>query len=523
MNQRSVLAATAMLGVMILGWFSIAQEVPPPPTAQPPGAEVMAQGPVHEAYAEPIQDQPTEGPVVPKQPPDPIEELPPDQKPEGDNVQWIPGYWAWDADSSNFLWVSGIWRDVPPGRQWVPGHWQEVEGGWVWVTGFWAPDTLEQVQYLPPPPPSVEAGPSAPAPDDTSIYVGGNWVYQGRFLWQPGHWIAHRPGWVWVPAYYVWTPVGCIFVEGHWDYPLDERGLLFAPCRFDLGVFLAARRPFIPAFVISPDFLLGALFVGPQHRNYYFGDFFEDRYLTRGFMPWLDYHPRRGMFDPNFAYFRQLHQGEAGWETSLRALYTGRQSGAIPRPPRTLIQQTQIVKNITINNRHNVVVSKNVNLTHIQNVTAITPLRDVKNLKVSRLGGLTPGRQTKVAPRAVKVQALPKEEHVRVQKAAAQARTLATHRREAEAKVFHEGSGIPVKHTDQPHTLKLPAHTATPQVSTPRPGTPPPVTPRVVPPHPTAPPHVEHAIPKYEPHRSPTPPKKEPTKKESPKKEKDKK
>ena len=45
-----------------------------------------------------------------------IDEVPPEYKPEGENVQWIPGYWAWDVAQSDFIWVSGLWRDVPPGR-----------------------------------------------------------------------------------------------------------------------------------------------------------------------------------------------------------------------------------------------------------------------------------------------------------------------------------------------------------------------------------------------------------------------
>ncbi len=51
--------------------------------------EVLARGPVHEAYAEPTEREPVPTPIVNKEPPKPIEELPPDQKPEGDNVQWI--------------------------------------------------------------------------------------------------------------------------------------------------------------------------------------------------------------------------------------------------------------------------------------------------------------------------------------------------------------------------------------------------------------------------------------------------
>src|SRR6266545_1382850 len=123
----------------------------------PQGVEVLARGPVHEAYATTVEF-PTPSPVVPKAPPAPIEELPPDQKPDGDNVQWIPGYWHWDEDANDFLWVSGCWRDVPPGRSWVPGHWQQIDGGWVWVAGFWVAEKITEVRYLPPPPPSLDQG-----------------------------------------------------------------------------------------------------------------------------------------------------------------------------------------------------------------------------------------------------------------------------------------------------------------------------------------------------------------------------
>ena len=85
--------------------------------------EVLGRGPVHDAYAEPSERAPVATPVIPKEPPKAIEELPPDQKPVGDNVQWISGYWAWDTDKKDFIWVSGFWRNVPPGRTWMAGSW----------------------------------------------------------------------------------------------------------------------------------------------------------------------------------------------------------------------------------------------------------------------------------------------------------------------------------------------------------------------------------------------------------------
>ena len=53
----------------------------------------------------------------------------PPRSPQGADVEWIPGYWAWDDERNDYLWISGIWRDIPPGRQWVPGYWSQVDGG----------------------------------------------------------------------------------------------------------------------------------------------------------------------------------------------------------------------------------------------------------------------------------------------------------------------------------------------------------------------------------------------------------
>src|SRR5262249_30920617 len=144
------------------------------------GMEPQTRGPVHEAFAAPTDSTPRPTPIVPKQPPDPVEEMPPDQKPEGTNVQWVAGYWAWDEDTHDFLGISGSWRDGPPDRVWTPGYWAQADGGWQWVAGYWAVATqaeaAAEIEYLPPPPPSIEAGPSAPPPDANSIYVPGSWI-----------------------------------------------------------------------------------------------------------------------------------------------------------------------------------------------------------------------------------------------------------------------------------------------------------------------------------------------------------
>src|SRR5262249_40649586 len=79
-----------------------------------PGVKVLDRGPIHEAFAQPGADVRGKGMTAPKAPPPPIPEIPPDTKPEGANVKWIPGYWMWDANMKDFIWVSGLWRGTPP-------------------------------------------------------------------------------------------------------------------------------------------------------------------------------------------------------------------------------------------------------------------------------------------------------------------------------------------------------------------------------------------------------------------------
>src|SRR5438093_9202795 len=113
-SWRSGLVALAAVAAITCGNRpAIAWQDPVPDDGS--GMQVLTQGPVHEAFAEPVVYDPRPGPVIPKQPPAPIEEMPPEQKPEGDDVQWVPGYWAWDDSRNDFLWISGIWRAVPPG------------------------------------------------------------------------------------------------------------------------------------------------------------------------------------------------------------------------------------------------------------------------------------------------------------------------------------------------------------------------------------------------------------------------
>src|ERR1700682_2131149 len=57
----------------------------------PRGVEVQARGPVHEAFATPTGEPKPTG-AVNKKPPAAIDEMAPEEKPEGDMI-WIAGYW----------------------------------------------------------------------------------------------------------------------------------------------------------------------------------------------------------------------------------------------------------------------------------------------------------------------------------------------------------------------------------------------------------------------------------------------
>ena len=135
------------------------------------GIIVQTRGPLHEAFAQPIDRNPTPTTVVPKAPPPPVPELPPGEKPEGANVQWIPGYWGWDPEKKDYVWVSGVWRNAPPGRSWTSGYWNKAGDGWQWTTGYWGDSKQKKPNYQPEPPDSLDQGPSQPAPNENYFYI----------------------------------------------------------------------------------------------------------------------------------------------------------------------------------------------------------------------------------------------------------------------------------------------------------------------------------------------------------------
>jgi WXXGXW repeat (2 copies) len=413
MFRRSLTLSLGILGLgTLLGLGAAQQPVQPPGDGKPQasaspqeGVEFLARGPIHEAFAKPTVRGPGSSEVISKEPPKPVDELAPDQKPEGANVQWIPGYWAWDDETTSFLWVSGTYRTVPPGRHWVPGYWNQTADGWQWVGGFWGDQANEHIELLPPPPDPIDEAVTA-APAEDSIFQPGCWVYRdNRYSWRSGFWTPNRPDWIWTSDSYVWTPGGYVFVDGYWDYSFGNRGLLFAPVNIDGRYWNRADWSYRPGYVVADNFLLSALFVRPDH--YYFGDYYDPRYAGLGFVPWADHRYGR-IPDPTFGYYQWQNRANPNWSSDMRGLCAARRADPTARPPRTLVQQTTVIQNIK-----NKTTTVN-NFTTVTNVTALAPLAKVDH---------------------VKLQPVTKAQQVEMKKTATQFRELSTQRGKQEAQV----------------------------------------------------------------------------------------
>lgn len=67
----------------------------------------------------------------------------------------------------------------------------------------------------PPPPPPAETVVVTPGPG--YVWIGGSWVWNGRWVWVSGHWgYPPYPHAVWVPSYWHRGPQGWYRRPGHW-------------------------------------------------------------------------------------------------------------------------------------------------------------------------------------------------------------------------------------------------------------------------------------------------------------------
>ena len=329
--------AVAFVALLLAACQPEAASSAPPPTPAQEQPEVLTRGPVHEAFAEPVNLQVQAGLVAPDEPPPNIEEIPPADRPEGEGFVWVPGYWAWDTDRKGYIWVSACWRAAPPNRAWVPGYWTREPDGWEWVAGFWAPAGDQEIEYLPAPPAADDLQPPGPPPSQDQMWVPPCYYWdQIKYTRRPGYWLAAQSNWVWVPSHYVWTPRGYVFVAGHWDYTLERRGVLFAPVYFPRSVYRRAGFSYSPSIALDLGVLTVNLFAYPRYSHYYFGDYYDNAYLTVGIYPWFESTRRYTWYDPIYEHDRWQHRRtEPRWEERARQDYDRRRTDTALRPPRT--------------------------------------------------------------------------------------------------------------------------------------------------------------------------------------------
>jgi hypothetical protein len=307
----------------------------------PDDGSVLTRGPIHEAFAQQTEEVLKPGATAPKQPPDPIEEIPPEAKPEGEGVEWIPGYWHWDEERSGFIWISGVWRVVPAGMRWVPGYWTLLDGRYRRVPGMWVSAEAAELAYQPQPPESVEIGPSSNRPSEDCFWVPGCWVYQStRYCWRPGYWTPFLANRVWIPSYYSWSPGGYVFVDGYWDYPFAARGTLFCPVYFGVHHYTRPSFCYRPCVVLSAADVFVHLFIRPGCSSYYFGDYYSYRHGLRPYYPWFEFRQCGRRYDPFYTHFAcSDHRQGTVTLTRYRGLFDYYSQHTDYRPCRTLADQ----------------------------------------------------------------------------------------------------------------------------------------------------------------------------------------
>lgn len=219
------------------------------------------QGPTHEAFFTPVTSSLTNQAVAATPPDTLLERIP--QQADSEAI-WIPGYWDWDAERNDYLWISGVWRRPPPDHQWVNGYWKKFDEGWVRIKGFWAEDSEQNLAYLRTPPPDAIDEDVGEAPGKNYFWTNGYWSFDkgnSDFNWVRGAWVAFDQHWILVPAHYVWRESGYTLVNAYWDWDLSNRGTAYT----SLYIPEANRS----GFIYEPSIIVEPLIITQHYFTYY--------------------------------------------------------------------------------------------------------------------------------------------------------------------------------------------------------------------------------------------------------------
>ena len=294
-------------------------EVPPPPTpgsnataTADPNVEVMTRGPVHEAYAVPVSAGQTAGVIVPKQPPAPIEEVPPDMKPEGAERRLDSRLLELGRRTQGFHLGQ---RRVARAAARLPLDARLLAGGagpGVPV-GFRLLDAGPCAKKRPIMPSRHKASrPGPPVRRPARTISGSPATGNGR---GPLCLAARLLGGAASPI-----GSGCrrliTGVRGAGSMCLaigiirwSAAGWSFRP---SISRPVAVYRP---AVCLDVGVFSFSLFCRPGYGHYYFGDYYDDRYVAFGIRPWFYFNSPRYGYDPLFGYYRWYH--EAHWASGI--------------------------------------------------------------------------------------------------------------------------------------------------------------------------------------------------------------
>src|SRR5262249_39325539 len=100
--------------------------------------------------------------------------------------------------------------------------------------------------------------------------------------------------------------------------------------------------------------------------------------------PWPHYHQRHYGYDPSYAYASAINlRRDPRWVDQVHEVYRYRRDHPEARPPRTFLEQTQVINNVSTRNSVRNVTVNNVN-TNINNVNTITNVRDARQIELAR-------------------------------------------------------------------------------------------------------------------------------------------
>ncbi len=229
MNQENNLPARLILIIATIllpsKLFGQQQDAVPSESA---AARHLAQGTVHEALIS-ASGIPSQTKIVLQPLPDdvPVIERPAQR---GSDSVWVEGYWNWISDSRQFAWIPGFWRRAPENLRWQAGSWIPAPDGVVRHPGYWydANRPPQRMHRAPPDDQGREA--TKGMVGDGNVWIRGSWIVNNerKYEWEPGYVARQETGYQWQPSTVLPAADGFAVVEGYWDFPLSERGTVFA-------------------------------------------------------------------------------------------------------------------------------------------------------------------------------------------------------------------------------------------------------------------------------------------------------